>query len=60
MNLFLIRELNGPKTVEFLKDEFNVDISIETVYNILKIKEVIYQYIYKMYQTDKLGIKDDH
>lgn len=61
LNFFLVRELNVSKTVSFLKEEFNVDITIETIYSIFKeIREVIYQYMDKMYQNEKFGIKDEH
>ena len=61
LNCFLVRELNAEKTVNFLKHEFKVDINIQTIYGIFKeIREVIYQYMDKMYQTEKLGLKDEH
>ena len=61
LNCFLVRELNAEKTVNFLKHEFKVDINIQTIYGIFKeIREVIYQYMDKKYQTEILGLKDEH
>jgi hypothetical protein len=59
MNCFLVRELNAAKIESILKEEFNADITIETIFSIFKeIKEVIYQYMDKMNQTEKLVLKD--
>ena len=58
---FLIREFNAKQTRNFLKNEFNITTNITSIYAIYKaIRETIYQYLDKMYQTDKISTKDEH
>lgn len=44
-----------------MKNEFNITTNITSIYAIYKaIRETIYQYLDKMYQTDKIITKDEH
>ena len=51
--------MNAPSIVNFLKSNYNIDINIVTVRDILnEIRKVFYRYYFIEYQSELLGKKD--
>ena len=61
LELFLCDEINVEKAKTTLNEKYNISLSLTVLYKIYRaFREVIYKYLLIVYQTEELGVEQEH